>query len=75
MTDMPYFDPDIWINNGIYYGVNARSSKESAVMMKSENLKDWDYIGELLHPDFDEEKLGVRRDEDISCREHVQAGG
>ena len=67
MTDMPYFDPDIWINNGIYYGVNGRSSKESAVMMKSDNLKDWDYIGELLHPDFDEQKLGVGKDEDISC--------
>ena len=44
MTNMPYFDPDIWINDGIYYGVNGRSSKESAVMMKSDDLKDWDYI-------------------------------
>ena len=67
VTKMPYFDPDIWINNGIYYGVNARSSSLSPVIMKSENLKDWDYIGELLHPDFDEKKLGVGRDEDISC--------
>tara|TARA_B100002019_G_scaffold286258_1_gene296462 strand:+ start:4221 stop:5714 length:1494 start_codon:yes stop_codon:yes gene_type:complete len=67
ITNMPYFDPDIWINDGIYYGVNARSSKESPVIMKSENLKDWDYIGELLHPDFNEIKLGVGRDEDISC--------
>ena len=49
---MPYFDPDIWIKDRIYYGVNARSSKESAVIMKSGDLKDWDYIGELLHPDF-----------------------
>ena len=74
MTDMPYFDPDIWINNGIYYGVNGRSSKESAVMMKSDNLKDWDYIGELLHPDFDEQKLGVGRDEDISCANIFKLG-
>ena len=50
MTDMPYFDPDIWINEGIYYGVNGRSNKEPAVIMKSENLKDWDFIGELLSP-------------------------
>ena len=74
MTDMPYFDPDIWINNGIYYGVNGRSSKESAVMMKSGDLKDWDYIGELLHPDFDEQKLGVGRDEDISCANIFKLG-
>ena len=67
ITSMPYFDPDLWINNGIYYALNARSSSESPVIMKSDNLKDWDYIGELLHPDFDEEKLGVGRDEDISC--------
>jgi len=74
MTDMPYFDPDIWINDGIYYGVNGRSNKEPAVIMKSENLKDWDYIGELLHPDFDEEKLGVERDEDISCANMFKLG-
>jgi sucrose-6-phosphate hydrolase SacC (GH32 family) len=74
MTDMPYFDPDIWINDGIYYGVNGRSNKEPAVIMKSENLKDWDYIGELLHPDFDEEKLGVGRDEDISCANMFKLG-
>jgi beta-fructofuranosidase len=74
MTDMPYFDPDIWINNDLYYGLNGVSSKEPAVIMKSENLKDWDYIGELLHPDFDEEKLGVGRDEDISCANIFKLG-
>ena len=74
MTDMPYFDPDIWINNGIYYGVNGVSSKKPTVMMKSNNLKDWDYIGDFLHPDFDEEKLGVGRDEDISCSNMFRLG-
>lgn len=74
VTKMPYFDPDLWINNGIYYALNARSSSQSPVIMKSENLKDWDYIGELLHPDFDEEKLGVSRDEDISCPNMFKLG-
>ena len=74
VTDMPYFDPDLWINNGIYYGLNGRNRRSSAVMMKSENLKDWDYLGELLHPDFDEEKLGVGRDEDISCANMFKLG-
>jgi sucrose-6-phosphate hydrolase SacC (GH32 family) len=74
VTDMPYFDPDLWINNGIYYALNARSSSQSPVIMKSEDLKEWDYIGELLHPDFDEETLGVGRDEDISCPNMFKLG-
>ena len=74
MTDMPYFDPDIWINNGIYYGLNGVSSKKPTVMMKSNNLKDWDYIGDLLHSDFDEGKLGVGRDEDLSCANMFRLG-
>ena len=74
VTSMPYFDPDIWINNGTYYGLNGRSSRQSAVIMKSDNLKDWTYIGELLHPDFDEEKLGVKMGEDISCANMFKLG-
>jgi len=31
-------------------------------------------MGELLHPDFDEEKLGVGRDEDISCPNMFRLG-
>ena len=67
VTSMPYFDPDLWINNGVYYALNARSSSQAPVIMKSDNLKDWDYIGEFLHPDFDEQQLGVGKHEDISC--------
>ena len=63
----PYFDPDIWLMDGMYYGLNGRSSRQSPTIMKSEDLKDWTYIGELLHPDYDAEKLGVERAEDISC--------
>lgn len=74
MTDMPYFDPDIWINNGIYYGLNGVSSKKPTVMMKSNNLKEWDYIGDLLHPDFDEKKLGVGKHADISCPNMFKLG-
>jgi len=74
MTDMSYFDPDLWINNGIYYGLNGRNRRSSAVIMKSDNLKDWDYIGDLLHPDFDEKKLGVGRDEDVSCANMFKLG-
>ncbi|MDG1357918.1 MAG: GH32 C-terminal domain-containing protein [Akkermansiaceae bacterium] len=69
-----YFDPDIWIMDGTYYGVNARSWAEPPSIMKSDNLTDWDYIGELLHPDFDENLLGVGRDEDIACPNMFKLG-
>jgi len=74
MKEERYFDPDIWINNGIYYGVNGRSGREPAAIMKSENLRDWTFIGELLHPEFDEKKLGVARGEDISCPNMFKLG-
>jgi len=74
ITSMPYFDPDIWLMNGTYYGMNARSSSLPPVIMKSDNLKDWKLIGELLHPDFDEKKLGVRKSEDISCPNMFKLG-
>lgn len=67
MENMPYFDPDIWLDGGTYFGLNGVSSSEPAQIFKSDNLKDWEYIGELLHPDFDEQKLGVEKSEDISC--------
>ena len=74
MVNEPYFDPDVWIMNGLYYGLNGRSSHQSPLIMKSENLKDWQHIGELLHPDFDEEKLGVKKEEDISCPNFFKLG-
>ena len=74
MVNEPYFDPDVWIMDGLYYGLNGRSSHQSPLIMKSENLKDWQHIGELLHPDFDEEKLGVKKEEDISCPNFFRLG-
>ena len=74
MKDEKYFDPDIWLMDGRYYGLNARSSREAPTIMKSRDLKDWTFIGELLHPDFDEEKLGVKRGEDISCPNFFKLG-
>ena len=74
MENVRYFDPDIWLMDGKYYGLNARSSKEAPTIMKSDNLKDWTFIGELLHPDFDEEKLGVKMGEDISCPNFFKLG-
>lgn len=62
-----YFDPDIFILNDKYYALNSVSPAQAPTIMRSDNLKEWDYLGDLLHEDFDEETLGTRRREDISC--------
>ena len=74
MENVRYFDPDIWLMDGKYYGLNARSSKEPPTIMKSDNLKDWTFLGELLHPGFDAKKLGVEVGEDISCPNFFKLG-
>jgi beta-fructofuranosidase len=74
MENVRYFDPDIWAMDGMYYGLNGVSSKEPPAIMKSKNLKDWEFIGGLLHPDFDEEKLDVAEGEDISCPNFFKLG-
>ena len=74
MESMPCFDPDIWLNGDTYYGMNARSSREAPVIMKSKDLKNWQHIGELLHDDFDEKLLGVSKGEDISCPNMFKLG-
>jgi beta-fructofuranosidase len=67
VTNVPYFDPDIWLDGDTFYGINGVSSSKPPQIMKSDNLKDWTFIGDFLHPDFDENKLGVKKSEDISC--------
>ena len=74
MEKMPYFDPDIWLNGDTYYGMNARSSREAPVLMKSKDLKNWTHVGELLHDGFDEKLLGVPKSEDISCPNMFKLG-
>ncbi|MCH2242566.1 MAG: glycoside hydrolase family 97 N-terminal domain-containing protein, partial [Aquabacterium sp.] len=74
MVNQSYFDPDIWIMDGKYYGLNAQSSSKPPLIMKSDDLKNWEMIGELLHPDFDEKKLGVKKSEDISCPNFFKLG-
>ncbi len=74
MENVPYFDPDIWRMGDTFYGLNGISSSSPPQIMKSDNLKDWTFIGELLHPDFDEKKLGVKRSEDISCPNMFRLG-
>jgi sucrose-6-phosphate hydrolase SacC (GH32 family) len=69
-----YFDPDIWLDGDTYYGLNGHSSSTPPFIMHSKDLKNWTQTGPLLHPDFDEKKLGVRKGEDISCPNMFKLG-
>ncbi|MBL7113827.1 MAG: hypothetical protein ISS19_17950, partial [Bacteroidales bacterium] len=57
------WDPDCWQIDGTYY---ALSGGEDPGLLKSDDLKNWIYLGKLLHEDYPSD-LGVSRYEDISC--------
>jgi sucrose-6-phosphate hydrolase SacC (GH32 family) len=69
-SDMRQWDPDCWLMDGNYYALGGGSRPTLA---KSSDLKEWEFLGELLHPDFPSD-LGVSRDEDISCANMFRIG-
>ena len=58
-----HWDPDCWQIGDTYYALSGGKDPE---LMKSGDLKNWKYLGKLLHVDFPAD-LGVSRNEDISC--------
>ncbi|MHC4463874.1 MAG: GH32 C-terminal domain-containing protein [Planctomycetota bacterium] len=52
------WDPDCWLNGDTYYAISGGKPPH---LMKSSNLKDWDYLGLLLH-------------EDVSCANMFKIG-
>ena len=74
LDEAKYFDPDIWLDGDTYYGLNGHSSSTPPFIMHSKDLKNWTQTGPLLHPDFDEKKLGVSKGEDISCPNMFKLG-
>ena len=70
MPKMRHWDPDCWLNGDTYY---ALSGGKNPPLMKSSDLKNWTYLGDLLHEDFPT-SLGVSRDEDISCANMFRIG-
>jgi sucrose-6-phosphate hydrolase SacC (GH32 family) len=65
-----HWDPDCWLNNGIYY---ALSGGQNPHLMKSPDLKNWTYLGLLLHDEYPVD-LGVAKGEDISCANMFKIG-
>ncbi len=65
-----HWDPDCWLMNDTYY---AYSGGQNPQLMKSTDLKNWTYLGDLLHPDYPAD-LGIPKDEDISCGNMFKIG-
>jgi len=65
-----YWDPDCWLNGDTYYALSGGKDPE---LMKSNDLKNWKYLGKLLHNDYPAD-LGVPRNEDISCANMFKIG-
>ena len=68
---MRHWDPDCWLNGDTYY---ALSGGQNPQLMKSPDLENWAYLGDVLHPDYPEKKLGVKKGEDISCANVFKIG-
>ena len=65
-----YWDPDCWPIGDTYYALSGGKDPE---LMKSDDLKNWNYLGKLLHEGYPD-NLGVGRDEDISCANMFKIG-
>jgi beta-fructofuranosidase len=63
------WDPDCWLNGDTYYAISGGGPPH---LMKSSNLKDWEYLGLLLHEDMPD--LGVNKNEDVSCANMFKIG-
>ena len=70
MAKIRYWDPDCWLSGDTYYALSGGGDPE---LMKSDDLKNWKYLGKLLHDDYSA-KIGARRQEDISCANMFKIG-
>jgi sucrose-6-phosphate hydrolase SacC (GH32 family) len=67
---MNHWDPDCWLNGDTYYAISGGGNPS---LMKSSDLKDWRFLGPLLHDDYPA-NLGVPKGEDISCANMFKIG-
>jgi len=71
LPKMRHWDPDCWLNGKTYY---ALSGGGNPPLLKSADLKNWTYLGDLLHEDYPAKTLGIGRGEDISCANMFKIG-
>jgi len=67
---MRHWDPDCWLNGDTYYALSGGGNPQ---LMKSKDLKNWTYLGDVLHRDYPKD-LGVPKGEDISCANMFKIG-
>ncbi len=70
-AEMRHWDPDCWRIGETYY---ALAGGQNPNFSTSKDLKDWEFQGELFHPDFPDD-LGVDKGEDVSCANMFKLGG
>jgi beta-fructofuranosidase len=70
LPGISHWDPDCWLIGDTYFALSGGKDPE---LMKSDDLKDWRYLGKLLHEAYPDD-LGVDRDEDISCANMFKIG-
>lgn len=70
LPKMRHWDPDCWLMGDTYYALGGGSNPTLA---KSKDLKSWEFLGELYHPDFPKD-LGVSKGEDTSCANMFKIG-
>ena len=64
------WDPDCWLNGDTYYAIGGSKEKD---LIRSKDLKTWEYVGGLMHADFPND-LGVTPNDDLSCPNMFQLG-
>ena len=69
LPEMRHWDPDCWLDGDTYYAVSGGKDPH---LMKSSDLRSWEYLGRLLHDKLPD--VGVPRDEDISCPNMFRIG-
>jgi sucrose-6-phosphate hydrolase SacC (GH32 family) len=65
------WDPDCWLRDGTYYAISGGRPPE---LMKSDDLKNWEFLGKLFHEDTDWEAFGLDPNEDVSCANMFKIG-
>jgi sucrose-6-phosphate hydrolase SacC (GH32 family) len=68
--EMNHWDPDCWLSEGTYYALSGGANPK---LIKSQDLKQWLYLGELFHEGFPA-NLGVAKGEDVSCANMFKIG-
>ena len=67
------WDPDCWLNGDTYYAISSTHGVRRITIIKSKDLKNWEYIGDLIHDNFPD-NLGVTANDDISCPNMFKIG-